>query len=124
MYCDEKEPQEPPEHTSEHAKSQNFLGACPQTPHFMGPHFSYLPWAPQILSAALCAGNEIFSPAQLHRAKTHAHTTPWLQQLAISPIPRHKMISLKSYIIQRTISFPSTHLGKKSSVPCLPICLV
>ena len=28
----DEEPQEPPEHTSEHVKSQNFLGACPQTP--------------------------------------------------------------------------------------------
>ena len=28
----EKEPQELPEHTSEHVKSQNFLGAYPQTP--------------------------------------------------------------------------------------------
>ena len=28
----EKEPHEPPEHTSEHVKSQNFLGACPWTP--------------------------------------------------------------------------------------------
>ena len=28
----EKEPQKSPEHTSEHVKSQNFLGVCPQTP--------------------------------------------------------------------------------------------
>ena len=52
----EKEPQKPPEHTSEHIKSQNFLGACPQTPLtqsiLWGP-FLYLPWAPPILSAAL-----------------------------------------------------------------------
>ena len=27
-----KEPQEPPEHTSEDVKLQNFLEACPQTP--------------------------------------------------------------------------------------------
>ena len=27
-----KEPQEPPEHTSEHVKSQNFMGAHPQIP--------------------------------------------------------------------------------------------
>ena len=34
MYCcmHKKEPQKPPEHTSEHVKRQNFLGACPQTP--------------------------------------------------------------------------------------------
>ena len=54
----EKEPQEPPEHTSEHVKSQNFLGACPQTPRinpFCGAHFLHLPWAPPILSAALLA---------------------------------------------------------------------
>ena len=53
MYCvckHEKEPQEPPEHTSEHVKSQNFLGVCPQTPphiiHFVGPHFLYSPPSP------------------------------------------------------------------------------
>jgi len=28
----EKEPQKPPEHTSEHVKSQNFSGASSQTP--------------------------------------------------------------------------------------------
>ena len=28
----EKDPHEPPEHTSEHVKSQNFLGAFPKTP--------------------------------------------------------------------------------------------
>ena len=28
----EKEPQKPPEHTSEHVKSQHFLAACPQPP--------------------------------------------------------------------------------------------
>ena len=28
----EKEPLKPPEHTSEHVKSLNFLGVCPQTP--------------------------------------------------------------------------------------------
>ena len=28
----EKESQEPPEHTLQHVKFQNFLGACPQTP--------------------------------------------------------------------------------------------
>jgi len=36
-------PQEPPEHTSEHVKPQNFLGACPQIPFqqsvFRGPIF-------------------------------------------------------------------------------------
>ena len=49
----EKEPQKPLEHTSEHVKSQNFLGACPQTPLILWPPFLYLPWAPPILSAAL-----------------------------------------------------------------------
>ena len=36
MYCvhARKEPQEPSEHTSEHVKSQNFLGACPQPPSY------------------------------------------------------------------------------------------
>ena len=35
MYCMhiyEKEPQWAPEHSSEHLKSQNFLGPCPQIP--------------------------------------------------------------------------------------------
>ena len=42
----EKEPQKPPEHTLEHVKSQNFLGACLQTPLTQyGPHFLYLPWS-------------------------------------------------------------------------------
>ena len=39
------------------------------------------------------------------------------QQLAVSPIPRHKMISQKSHIIQRTISFPSAHLAKQKQCP-------
>ena len=55
----EKKPQKPPEHTSEHVKSQNFLGACPQTPLKQSiayrPHFLYLPWAPTIVLAALNA---------------------------------------------------------------------
>ena len=32
---------------------------------------------------------------------------------AVSPISRHKMVSQKSHIIQRTISFPSAHSGKR-----------
>jgi len=38
-----KEPQEPPEHTSEHVKSQTFLGACPLVV------FAILPWPPNPL---------------------------------------------------------------------------
>ena len=49
----EKEHQEPPEHTSEHVKSQNFLGACPQRPLtqsiLWGLNFLYLPWGPNPL---------------------------------------------------------------------------
>ena len=44
------------EHTSEHVKSKNFLGAYPQPPSHnlsYGPYFLYLPRAPTILSAAL-----------------------------------------------------------------------
>ena len=42
MYCAHarKRASEAPEHTSEHVKSQNFFGACPQTPShnpFCGP---------------------------------------------------------------------------------------
>ena len=51
-----KEPQKPPEHTSDHVKSPNFLSACPQTPSqnlYYGPCFLYLPWAPLILSVDL-----------------------------------------------------------------------
>ena len=54
--CTKTEPQKLPEHTSEHVKAQNFLGACPQTPSYnlcYGPRILYLPWAPPILSAAL-----------------------------------------------------------------------
>ena len=43
----EKEPQKPPEHTSEQVKSQNFLGACaPDPPHTIykrGPTFCICP---------------------------------------------------------------------------------
>ena len=56
MYCvmHEKEPQELPEHTWDHVKSQNFVPPDPpHTIHFVRPHFLYLPWAPPILSAAL-----------------------------------------------------------------------
>ena len=60
---------------------------------------------------------KIFTPAQLHRAITRAHTMPWLQQLAVSPIPRHKMMSPKSHIIQWTTSFPSAHLGERKQCP-------
>ena len=53
----EKESQEPPELTSEHVKSQNFLGACPQTPSYnsycRAPLFCTCPGLPQILSVAL-----------------------------------------------------------------------
>ena len=46
-----KEPEKPTEHTSWHVKSQNFLGACPQTPpdtHTQyGPHFCICPGPPQ-----------------------------------------------------------------------------
>ena len=38
----EKEPQKPPEHTSEHVISQNFLGVCPQTPSPMCPTFIFV----------------------------------------------------------------------------------
>ena len=55
-----KEPQKPPEHTSKLVKSQNFLGACPQTPlhtiYSMDPTFFYLSQAPTILSVALYSG--------------------------------------------------------------------
>ena len=52
--CKKEKPEKLSEHTSEHVKSQNFLGACPQTPLTQdGFHFLYLPWAPTILSAAL-----------------------------------------------------------------------
>ena len=60
----EKELQEPPEpeHTSEHVKSQNFLGACPQTPLtqsiLWGSTFCICP-APPIFSAALCVPVEL-----------------------------------------------------------------
>ena len=47
----EKEPQKPPEHTSEQVKSQNFLGACaPDPPHTIykrGPTFCICPGPPQ-----------------------------------------------------------------------------
>ena len=50
----EKEPQEPPEHTSQHVKSQNFLGVCPQTPLtqaiLWGPTFCICPGPPNPLS--------------------------------------------------------------------------
>ena len=58
MYCmhAKRSLRTPPEHTSEHVKSQNCLVASPQTPsHTLcyGPHVLYLPWAPSILLAAL-----------------------------------------------------------------------
>ena len=47
-----KEPQEPPEHTSEDVKLQNFLEACPQTPLtqsvLWGPTFCIYPAPPPI----------------------------------------------------------------------------
>ena len=53
----EKEPQEPPEHTSEHVSLKISWGRAPRPPLtqfiFAGPHFLYWPWAPPILSAAL-----------------------------------------------------------------------
>ena len=58
-----KEPQEPPEHTSDHVKSQNFLGACPQTPShnpFCGaPIFVFAVGPPNPLGdPGMVAGNE------------------------------------------------------------------
>ena len=35
-----------------------------------------------------CADNEVFALVQLHRAITHARTTPWLQQLDVTRYPR------------------------------------
>ena len=64
-----------------------------------------------------CADNEIFALAQLHRAINHACTMPWLQQLAVSLIPTYQMICQKSHIIQWTIIFPITHLGKRKQCP-------
>ena len=62
MYClhaHKKKTQEPPEHTSEHVKSQNFLGECPQTPLtqsiLWGPTSCICPGPTPILSAALVA---------------------------------------------------------------------
>ena len=53
-----KEPQEPPEHTSEHLKSQNFLGACPRPPShnpFCGaPLFVLALGPPNPLSGPVC----------------------------------------------------------------------
>ena len=43
----ENEPKEPPEHTSEHVKSQNFLGACPPDP----PHTIFFCGAPLFVFA-------------------------------------------------------------------------
>ena len=63
-----------------------------------------------------CADNEIFALAQLQRAITRACTTPWLHQVAVSPIPRHKMISPKSHIIQQTIKFHKCTFGQKKAV--------
>ena len=43
-----KKPQKPPEHTSEHVKSQNFLGVCPQSPpNSISPTFCICPGPPQ-----------------------------------------------------------------------------
>ena len=64
-----------------------------------------------------CADNEIFALVQLHRAITHARTTPWLQRMN-NQDPR-KATSSVNYI-----SFQSAHLGKRKQCPCLPICLV
>ena len=58
----EKEPQKPPEHTSEHAKSQT--PPPPRPPHTiysMAPHFWKLPQALTILSAALVASTVFIS---------------------------------------------------------------
>ena len=56
LYIYEKEPHKPPEHTSEHVKSQNFPGHAPRPPSYnlvYGPHFLYLPWVSLILSVVL-----------------------------------------------------------------------
>jgi len=37
----EKEPQKSPEHTLEHAKSQNFMGHTPRPPSPVGPTFIF-----------------------------------------------------------------------------------
>ena len=52
-----KESQKPPEHTSEHVKSKNFLGACPQT-----PLTQFILWAP-LFAFALGPSNPLGGPA-------------------------------------------------------------
>ena len=69
-----KEPQKPPEHTSEHVKSQNFLGACPQPPltQSMGPAFCICPgplqssWRPWLQVARKCSGSSSPELQSLH----------------------------------------------------------
>ena len=46
LYACEKEPLKSPERTSEHVKSQNFLGACPRTPLIQS-----IAWAPLFVFA-------------------------------------------------------------------------
>ena len=53
-----KESQKPPEHTSEHVKSKNFLGACPQTPLTKS-----ILWDP-LFAFALGPSNPLGGPAQ------------------------------------------------------------
>jgi len=54
-----KESQKPPEHTSEHVKSKNFLGACPQT-----PLTQFILWAP-LFAFALGPSNPPGGPVWL-----------------------------------------------------------
>ena len=125
----EKEPQKPPEHTSEHVKSQNFLGQTPLTQY--GPHFLYLPWAPTILSAALGSPGALVHwivlkrdeiDQQLKDAMSRAsRAVAHLIQLGNEVIAQQN--SEQQVIIQKVLVNPRRACAARVSVLGLCVCL-
>ena len=81
----EKEPQEPPEYTSEHVKSQNFLGPCPQTPPpltqsiLQGPTFWVCPGPPNPLSGPDWEAVKILQ-SEPHHLKKRVLEATWIKE--------------------------------------------
>ena len=69
-----------------------------------------------VIFGTVHADNDIFVPAQLHWAITRARTMLWLQQLAVSPILQHKMISQELPYHPVNYKFSKCTFGQKKAV--------
>ena len=130
--CAKRNLRSPQNTLQEHVKSQNFLGACPQTP-LTRPHFLYLPWAPHNpldspVSGCVCLGVWVRMCACLclymHTLCVHAITYPFLariwQRASCGPSQVHStLVAVKSCTLQHPIM--EQHCVKHGETH--PVCL-